>query len=153
MVHHGIQEAVGAILFDDADLAAFEVRIVAGVDRQQDVPELPRRILRAEHDASGERRGGDLVADEPEDAAAAGFQITGDQIGLVPKVFGDAFDLLRDLRFDASAILAVEHPGYGGDGHARLLGHFLHRYHTYTLSFPYPRHGHRAGHDNHILVL
>ena len=148
VVHHGIQEAVGAVLPHDADLSAFQVRIVAGVDGQQDIPQFPRSILRAEHDAPGERRGGDLVADEPEDAAAAGLQVAGHQIGPVAEVLGDSLDLPGDFRFDASTVLAVEHSGDRGDGHACGLGHFLHRHHTDSSLLPYLRHRQSAGHNS-----
>ena len=68
--HAREQDPVDAVVEERAELLRLEAGVALGVDDHQHHAPLPRRVLRALHDAAGERGRGDAVAHESDHAGA-----------------------------------------------------------------------------------
>ncbi len=88
-------------------------RVLPGIDGEHQVLPVPRRVHGAAQQPPGERRGGDLVRDQPDHGGTTSAQATGDGVRPVAELCGGLADLLLRLGGEVALGTPVEDEGHG----------------------------------------
>ena len=127
--HLRIHESVHTVALQCGDLVRL-IGFAVGAHGQHHVSQTAGRVLRPQDDAAGVRGGGDLLADETQDAGPAGAQAAGQRIRAIPQFLRSLPHARGDLRFDTSLIAVIHHQRHSGNRYSRLLRNLLHRRHA-----------------------